>query len=306
MLPIDSIYSNQEHSVISRMEFIIYTFLKLLRYLTEGRRKIMLDNIMNNHQVYFLLERLKRYDRHTYDHSKRVAQYALDVANQFYFSEEKKAVLFRSALLHDIGKLNIPIKILNKREMLQKNEWQNVKNHPQQGVCILEKLIDDGLVDRDIILYHHENLDGSGYFGINEPYLSLSVRILRVVDSFDAMTSLRSYKQAKLLNEAFEELYRWKEIHFDSDVVEKLYYLLVKQDQTKSTMDETVLIKLQGEIDFLRRQLLLEYITNQEFTKPSIIHISDLLDKKINEYNKIKYGRIDWDPVRLPTEKNRT
>lgn len=137
----------------------------------------MLDNNINNEQIHFLLERLRRYDPYTHDHSKRVAQYALDIANQLDFSEEKKEILFRSALLHDIGKINIPVEILNKRGTLQGNDWQYIKDHPQQGVFMLEKLIEDGLVDKDIILYHHENLDGTGYLGINEPNLSLSVRV---------------------------------------------------------------------------------------------------------------------------------
>lgn len=127
-----------------------------------------------------------------------------------------------------------------------------------------------------------------------------------MVDSIDAMVSQRSYKQSAGMNEAFEELYRWKDIHFDAEVVETLYHLLVKQDRTKSITDEATLNKLQGEIDFLRRQLLLEYKSIHNFTERSIIHISELLDKKINEYNKIMYSRIDSNPARIPYEEIRT
>lgn len=122
--------------------------------------------------------------------------------------------------MHDIGKINIPKEILIKKMPLNDTEWNMLKEHPQNGVDIIEPVKSLSRV-KPIILYHHEKFDGTGYpeglKGNEIPYLA---RILTVVDSFDAMTSNRPYNKRKTYSEGIEELRKWSGKQFDPKIVD--------------------------------------------------------------------------------------
>ncbi|MFC4768036.1 HD-GYP domain-containing protein [Effusibacillus consociatus] len=168
----------------------------------------------------FLMRRLKEHHPYTYVHSLRVAHYSFELAKMMGFSDPELDVLVRSALLHDVGKLKIPRKILDKKGKLDEKEWLNLRLHSQYGAEIVQEFSYSGLVDPEVILYHHENMDGTGYpFGLTGGALSLSVRIVRITDSFDAMTTMRAYNQLKSMDRAIDELFRWSDVHFDLEAV---------------------------------------------------------------------------------------
>ena len=119
------------------------------------------------------------------------------------------------ALLHDIGKIEISREILNKPNKLNSLEWDIFRQHPIWGAEIIAPLKSLKGV-KEIILYHHENYDGTGYpEGISGNNIPIGAKILRIVDSYDAMTTDRPYKVAFSLDQALEELDRYSGSHYD-------------------------------------------------------------------------------------------
>ncbi len=133
-------------------------------------------------------------------------------------SEEDLKTLKYGAYLHDIGKINIAEGILNQKMPLTSEEWDILKQHPANGVGIIEPVESLAKV-RPLILYHHERYDGRGYpeglKGQEIPYLA---RIITVVDSFDAMCSKRTYRTGLCFDEAIEELKRHSGTQFDPKI----------------------------------------------------------------------------------------
>ena len=145
-------------------------------------------------------------DRYTYAHTERVVMFCELVAQELNLSELESKILKYGAYLHDIGKIHISEEILNKKMPLNNNEWDILKQHPQNGVNIIKPIESLSNV-APLILHHHERYDGLGYpsqlRGEEIPYLA---RVLAIVDSFDAMTSDRPYRRGKSFDEAIEEI----------------------------------------------------------------------------------------------------
>ncbi|GEO24706.1 metal-dependent phosphohydrolase [Alicyclobacillus acidoterrestris] len=179
-----------------------------------------------------LLKCLKAHHPSTYWHSLRVAYLSLMLARSYAMSEDELERLFCSTLLHDIGKISVPVEILDKTGKLSEENWAHLHKHPENGAkLIIQIFVNDG-VDLDIIRLHHENLDGTGYpYGKEKQNLSLAVRIVRVIDSFDSMTNRRSYNRPKSVPDALEELHAMRGSHYDFDVVHRLYCLFMDHSQ---------------------------------------------------------------------------
>lgn len=154
-------------------------------------------------------------DKYTYGHSERTMQMAKKLAERMALNESFVKDLVYGALLHDIGKIEIAREILNKPTKLNENEWEVLKQHPQWGADMIRPLKSlTGAVE--IVLYHHENYDGSGYpQGLKGTDIPYGARILRIIDSFDAITTNRPYKEAMSEEQALEELKRYSGIHYD-------------------------------------------------------------------------------------------
>jgi HD-GYP domain-containing protein (c-di-GMP phosphodiesterase class II) len=162
--------------------------------------------------VLFLLRRLRSFDKYLYTQAVRSAYISMELAKGLKLAEHERNMIYRSALLQDVGKI-------------QQDHTQFL-NHPILSVELLQSLIADGLVDGDAILEHHENLDGTGYpRGLTWENISLNGRILRIADSFAGMLSFD--RRSGEVNEtalAMEELYRWGDMMYDSDLVELLAF----------------------------------------------------------------------------------
>lgn len=157
---------------------------------------------MKNLEHYLLL--LKKKDIETYYHSTRVAYYSYLIGKLLNYDKEQLTFLITSALLHDIGKLYIPNSILKKPNQLTIEEFEIMKMHTLHAKDIL-KNYDTKLID--IISAHHERLDGSGYPNhLSENAIPYYAQILSVADSFDAMTSNRTYNHVKTNKQAIQEL----------------------------------------------------------------------------------------------------
>jgi len=182
----------------------------------------------------FLMKRLSRHAPAVYRHSVRVAVSAASVAEAMGMGPDLLPVFFRSALLHDIGMLSLPAEPARTRTPLGPDEWRRFERHPAAGAELLRHLIEEGRVMEDVILHHHENLDGSGYpFGKTEPQLSLPARIVRVADSFDAAVYGTGFARVKPEEEALEDLYRWSDICFDANVVGVFHMMLNRKREPR-------------------------------------------------------------------------
>jgi diguanylate cyclase (GGDEF)-like protein len=159
-------------------------------------------------------------DRYTYGHTERGMEYAEVLARKIGLPEETIKFIRFGALLHDIGKVEVPADILNKRSPLSEEEWEILKMHVIWGEEILRP-VKELVPCLPMIRHHHERYDGKGYpDGLAGKDIPLAARILTVVDSFDAMTTHRPYQKARTIPEAIEELRRCAGSQFDPELVE--------------------------------------------------------------------------------------
>jgi HD-GYP domain-containing protein (c-di-GMP phosphodiesterase class II) len=158
-------------------------------------------------------------DPYTHGHSERVTEYALMIAEAMELNERDRQKLKYAATLHDIGKIGIAGRVLNKTGALTDEEYMHVKTHPLLGDSIIEP-VEFLQGPRPIILHHHERYDGKGYpGGLKGTDIPLCARILSVADAFEAMRSDRPYRRALPLEIALEELRNNAGSQFDPDVV---------------------------------------------------------------------------------------
>jgi len=121
-------------------------------------------------------------------HAERVTNFAAIIADSFGLGDGETAALLRAAMLHDIGKVALPVEVLRQRAPLEENQMRMLRTHPERGAAILRALDKDEVV-ADTIHYHHENVDGSGYYGRKGASIPRAARILAVAEGFDAMTT---------------------------------------------------------------------------------------------------------------------
>lgn len=163
-------------------------------------------------------ESVEQKDRYTHRHSSRVSKYAIQVAAKIGMVRERIENLFLAAILHDIGKINIPEEVLNKPGKLTDDEFNMIKKHPGDGAEMLRKTAYKKLAD--IVEQHHERIDGKGYpFGLSAKKILLEAKIIGVCDTFDAMTEDRSYRKAFTPEYAMNEIRRLSGVQYDPEVV---------------------------------------------------------------------------------------
>jgi putative nucleotidyltransferase with HDIG domain len=165
-------------------------------------------------------EALEARDQYTAGHSRRVMEYSKSIGQRIKLDKQDIEDLKRSALLHDIGKIGIPDTILRKQTKLTDEEYATIKSHTKTGASILNyiKSFKD-LVPA--VYHHHEQFDGDGYpDGIKGTAIPLHARIIAIADTFDAMTSSRSYRKALSLRTALSELERNRGVQFDPDITD--------------------------------------------------------------------------------------
>jgi len=170
--------------------------------------------------VYALVSVVEARDPYVYGHSRRVNTYAVALAEAIGLSPDEVSKVSTAALLHDIGKIGIPDKVLNKKGKLNGENWEAIKAHPRLGANIVGNI--PNLVPcASSILHHHERWDGSGYpEGLKGEEIPIEARILAIADTFEAMTSARPYRPALSREEVIKELRQGAGIQFDPKLVE--------------------------------------------------------------------------------------
>lgn len=183
-----------------------------------------------------MIQKIDDKDHYTFQHSQNVMRYSLKLYSALKDRCENISLnnIIMASLFHDIGKIKIPDEILKKSAHLSSEEFDVIKKHPTYGAEILNPYYEQSI--RDIVLYHHERLDGSGYpLGIKKDDISFAARIVAVSDAFDAMTTNRKYNVPKSASVAAAELVSLPE-KFDIDVSLKLQELIsIGEIEVKST-----------------------------------------------------------------------
>lgn len=160
-------------------------------------------------------------DHETQGHTKRVVAWADQLAQDLRIDPLTRKFLRWGAYLHDIGKLSIPDGILRKPEKLSPEEWEIMKTHVSMGWEMLSRIPFLPLETLEVVRYHHENWDGSGYpSGLRGEDIPLLARLFAVVDTFDALYSSRPYKRAWKPAEIIEELKRLRGKKLDPKLVD--------------------------------------------------------------------------------------
>jgi|AntAceMinimDraft_17_1070374.scaffolds.fasta_scaffold01057_9 putative nucleotidyltransferase with HDIG domain len=182
----------------------------------EQSRKIQSSFIKS---IEALARTLEAKDPDTRDHSLRVTEYSVRTAEEMGLSPAEVENIRVAAALHDIGKIGISDTILDKDESLRQEEMEHIHRHPLIAAQILGP-IDELKEIIELIKYHHENFDGTGYpEGLSGEDIPLGSRIIAVADAFDAITSTRPYREAKSELFAVEEIKKYAGSQFDPEVL---------------------------------------------------------------------------------------
>ncbi len=193
----------------------------------------MRENYLNT--VEALVQALEAKDTYTSGHSERVGKLAVAIAEGLEMSEEKVQSLKYAAVLHDVGKIGVSELILNKEDKLLDSEWDSIRSHPVMGQTIIKGikfLFDIG----DVVRHHHERFDGNGYpDGISGEEIPLESRIIAVADTYDAITTDRSYRKGSTHDEAIAEIKRVAGSQLDPEIVE-MFCKVVTSEMTARTV----------------------------------------------------------------------
>ncbi len=183
---------------------------------------------MGNETILAIAKTVDAKDENTSQHSQRVSEYSVLLARELGFTEDECENLRKAALLHDLGKIGIPDKILNKPAKLTDEEYAVMKTHVTRGAEILK---DFTIIDHVVegALYHHERYDGNGYAnGLKGEEIPIYGRIIGVADAFDAMTQNRVYRKKLDMDYVISELERCKGTQFDPEIAEIMLRLVAE------------------------------------------------------------------------------
>ncbi len=174
-----------------------------------------------------LISMLQFHERDGRRHSRRVARLTMALADELEVPDDQMLELEHGALLHDIGKLDVPSSILNKSAPLDDEEWEVIRRHPQVGYDLLRKLPRFAGA-ADLVLAHHEAFDGGGYpRGLKGDRIPIGARILAMADSYDSMTHPHTQRPPMAPAMAISEIERCSGSQFDPRVAEALGAVLV-------------------------------------------------------------------------------
>ena len=238
----------------------------------EVEKRVMQYKIVQRLSYHALAQMIDFRDKETGNHILRTKLYVKNILNEMkkyqkyekVLDEKKIEFMIEASVFHDIGKVAIPDSVLLKAGKLNDEEWDIMKSHVIKGKDAIDKALEELKflnesevnqiediisffnVTKDIVLYHHEKVDGSGYpHHLKGDQIPLAARVMAVADVFDALLSERPYKRAWSFDEAFAYIVEQKNKHFDEDVVKafvkskkelvKIYEQYVVNDEKANT-----------------------------------------------------------------------
>ncbi len=189
-----------------------------------------------------LMAAVETKDLYTRGHSERVSAASVLLAREIGMREDRVSSLRYAGMLHDIGKLGVPTRILQKSGRLTEVEFAAIQRHPVQGLEIIREIdfLDEAMAG---IMHHHERLDGMGYpMGLAGEQIPEFARVIAVADAFDSMTTTRSYRGARSVDEAIVELRRCAGSQFDPAMVTALISSVEKQGWDPAEIPEVPIL----------------------------------------------------------------
>lgn len=210
-------------NMVTLSDTVLEQALELKRYSQRLEERVQERTIelreANMEAIYMLAVASDAKDTDTGAHVRRIENYTRRLARELGLAAEEAERMAYSAILHDVGKIQVPDELLRKPAPLSDSEWHIMRQHTIAGERILSRKPFFDLA-RAIARSHHENWDGSGYpDGLSAAKIPLAARIVRVADVYDALTSIRPYKPAWSPEDAASEIERGQETFFDRDVV---------------------------------------------------------------------------------------
>ncbi|MBO6115333.1 MAG: HD-GYP domain-containing protein [Lachnospiraceae bacterium] len=192
---------------------MVFTILAVV--LVHSNKKQIQFTKLSVQVVEALAAAIDAKDHYTNGHSDRVAEYARQISKRYGYSEKKQDEIYMMGLLHDVGKIGIPDSVINKPDKLTDEEYEIIKQHPATGANILSKAKEMGRMAIGAH-WHHERYDEKGYpDGLVGTDIPEEARIIAVADSYDAMTSRRSYRDVLPQDVVRKEIERGKGTQFD-------------------------------------------------------------------------------------------
>jgi len=181
-----------------------------------------------------LCQAVETKDLYTRGHSDRVSRGSVMIAREIGMRGERVEAIRYAGMLHDVGKLGVPTRVLQKTGKLTEEEYAAIQLHPMRGLDIVREI---GFLDEALagIMHHHERIDGRGYpMGLAGDEIPEFARILAVADAFDSMTSTRSYRGARPVEEAVAELRKWSGTQFDPAFVDAFVSAIMREGWQRS------------------------------------------------------------------------
>jgi putative nucleotidyltransferase with HDIG domain len=228
-------YSQIGVGAVGLLAVVLFIFQNLLRVVLQaferGEELSQRTRELAALQVGLLttvMQTLSMRDPMTARHSAAVARYSREVAKMLGLDEREQDLVHTAALLHDIGKFIFPDEILFADRKLTDDEWETVKQHPEQGARLVRRIDGYGPV-ADIIYCHHERYDGNGYYKIALGEIPLGSRIIAAADTYDVMTSRDSYRRPVSSEAALAELRRVAGTQLDPQVVETFEAMILER-----------------------------------------------------------------------------
>jgi putative nucleotidyltransferase with HDIG domain len=161
-----------------------------------------------------------RRDAYEPGHAERVTSFCAMIAEGLDLGDSETAALLRAAMLHDIGKVALPVEILHQKSPLEEHQMSMIRTHPERGAALIRELdCDDDVAEA--ILCHHERPDGFGYYGLDVERIPIAARALAVSEVYDGMTTTRLV-DPMTSTEALDRLASFKEVSLDGDCVDAL------------------------------------------------------------------------------------
>ena len=196
------------------------TLVQIVQEATERYNMVQSMKNLDRDTLFSLAQSIELKDPYTQGHSERVCQYASLIANKLGLSDQTKKYIEFGSWLHDCGKIDLPEKILGKKGPLEREEYDLIKNHPRWGADVARQAqLASEIID--IIHYHHERFDGSGYpVGLKETAIPLEARIMTVADVFDALMSDRAYRRKYGIEKAIEIMVQMKGNVLDPEILD--------------------------------------------------------------------------------------
>jgi putative nucleotidyltransferase with HDIG domain len=256
----------------------------------------LIDVVLSDEPALLGLTTIKSYDEYTFYHSVNTCVLSLSLATRLYLSREHLSILGTSALLHDIGKINIPLEITNKPTPLTQRETEIMKKHVFEGAEILRNMPGVHKLSMIVAYEHHACFDLSGYPKItNKQRPHIFSRVVQLTDTYDAGTSIRPHKGEKLPDEVLAEMIRHSGTAFDPTLMKAFV-------QALSIYPVGSLVKLDtGEIcvvyrsnpdNLLRPKVKMIVDVRGNKMTPALVDLAEI-DQKKKRYKRTIVGTVD-------------